>query len=264
MLSFVVNLERSKDRKEYMETLLAPFSSSLGKIEYIKAVDGKKLSDEEVEKMFSQEQAYKRYGRYLKRGEIGCTLSHRKCFRQLSDSDEQVAFIMEDDIIFRIEPEGFGKLLKLLMPILLTSEPVIVVLFGEYWWTTARKLSPGYKLMSVYEAISAQGYLVNRKAADLLLSCETAYLADDWSQIISQGVKVKALHPHIIDQECMSFMTTISMDGYGSMIKKNMSLKRRLLAYKRGAIKHILKAIGHYDPHQIPKEKPDWVIELGL
>ncbi len=264
MLSYIVNLERSLERKEYMESLLAPYSSSLGKIEFIRAVDGKNLSEDEISRLFNQKNSYRRYGRYLKRGEIGCTLSHRKCFRHLLESNEQVAFIMEDDIIIRIEPERFDYLLKLLLPRLCTDKPQIIVLFGEYWWTRSRKISPDYKLMSVYEAISAQGYLVNRKAAELLLSFEASYLADDWSQLISQGVKVKALYPHIIDQECMSFMTTISMDGYGAMIKKNLELKTLICAYWRGAVKHFLKAIGHFDPHKIPEKKPDWCIELGL
>ena len=247
-----------------MDHLLEPYKPILGTFQYLKAVDGKALLEDEFNRLFSQEEAFQRYGRYLKKGEAGCTLSHRKCFQQLIDSDEQVAFLMEDDILFWVKAEELGHILKQLEGMMNTSHPTVILLFGEYWWTRSRKIDDTYRLQSVYEAISTQGYLINRSAAKLLLRKKASNIADDWGYIISQGVKVKALYPHVIDQEWSSFETTVSMDGYGSLVRKNLKWYRAVYSYWRGAIKRFLKAIGHFDPHRLPEGTPDWAIKFGI
>lgn len=94
MLRLVVNLNRSPERwkaiKAQLDCLQIP-------VERLEAVDGKLLSEEEVEKLTSS--VHFSMGRELGRGEIGCFLSHRKCWKRLLDSDEKYALVMEDDLI---------------------------------------------------------------------------------------------------------------------------------------------------------------------
>lgn len=263
MKTFIINLERSKERKEYMQGILEPFTS-LHKPTFMQAVDGKELSDEAINQQFLQAEAYKRYGRFLKKSEVGCTLSHRKCYKALTESDDNVAFIMEDDILFRVAPSDMDSILHQLKQHIETDCPTIIILFGEYWWTKSKSAGDDYQLKHVYDAISAQGYLINQPAAQLLLREKASSLADDWEYIISKGIKVQALYPHIIDQEWKSFETTVSTDGYASFVRKNLKWNRFFHSYWRGGIKHFLKAIGHFDPHQIPEGTPEWAKRLGL
>lgn len=263
MQTYIINLERSTDRKEYMENLLKPYTC-FENVTFVKAVDGRALTEDECNRMVQQDKTYKHYGRYLKRTEIGCALSHRKCYEQLLDSTDETAFIFEDDILFREKPCVLQSLFEKLKPTLTIKSPTIVLFFGEYWWTYSEKLYGKFQLKRVYDAISAQGYLINRQAASLLLKEKTYTVADDWAHIISLGVQVKALYPHVIDQEWSSFETTVSMDGYASLVRKNLGVSEYLRSYWHGGVKHFLKTIGHFDPHQIPDEEPEWAKRLGL
>lgn len=94
MLRLVVNLNRSPERwkaiKAQLDLLQIP-------VERLEAVDGKLLSEEDVEKLTSS--VHFSMGRELERGEIGCFLSHRKCWKRLLESEEKYALVMEDDLI---------------------------------------------------------------------------------------------------------------------------------------------------------------------
>ena len=226
-----------------MEKLLAPYKC-FQNVRFIKAVDRKKLSEEDCSQLVRQEEAYKLYGRYLKRTEVGCTLSHRNCYQEHLDSEDQVAFIMEDDILFRETHEVAESLLIRLLPLLHSQTPMMILLFGEYWWLGSQRIDDKFQLKQVYDAISTQGYLVNRPAAEVMLKKQAVSLADDWAYIISEGVNVKAVSPHMIDQEWNSFETTVSMDGNDSLVRKNLSTRKFLQSYWRGGIKHLLKAVG--------------------
>lgn len=98
MLKLLINLDRSTDRLNCMRIQL----NDLG-IEYsrIEAVDGSKLSDNQITQItypLSHFESKFRFTRELTRGEIGCFLSHRKCWLELVHSNHRFALIMEDDI----------------------------------------------------------------------------------------------------------------------------------------------------------------------
>ena len=94
--TYIINLKKSVKRHDYMQSILSPYSFI--DIHFIEAVDGRTLSEEEVEQAFDNKNTIKHYGRKLNRGEIGCTLSHRKCYATLLESDAPYALILEDDI----------------------------------------------------------------------------------------------------------------------------------------------------------------------
>lgn len=98
MLKLLINLDRSTDRLNRMKDQL----NKLG-IEYsrIDALDGSKLSDNQISQItypLSHYESKFRFTRELTRGEIGCFLSHRKCWLELVHSNHRFALIMEDDI----------------------------------------------------------------------------------------------------------------------------------------------------------------------
>lgn len=74
MKAYVINLERSPERKIYIQELLKKHSSL--DVEFVAAVDGKELNEDDKKRQFDVDKFYSRYSLYPRPGEIGCTLSH--------------------------------------------------------------------------------------------------------------------------------------------------------------------------------------------
>ncbi len=104
---FIINLERDVEKREYMEKLCARYSLD---VHFINAIDGRKLSDEDVNIFYSSEKAKRKLGRELGLGEIGCALSHRKIYNKMIAENIEKALILEDDVTFG---EELPKLLAL-------------------------------------------------------------------------------------------------------------------------------------------------------
>jgi len=93
---YLINLDRSSDRLEAMHAHL----TQLG-IEYerVPGIDGAKLD----EATFQKHTRINRYYKPLRRGEVGCYLSHNKALQCFLDSDAPYALILEDDAQFEAD-----------------------------------------------------------------------------------------------------------------------------------------------------------------
>ena len=101
MKVYLVNMDRSTDRLEIMQRRLL----SLGlEYERVSAVDGSKLSMEDKKCVVSPNW---RYPYSLTPGEVGCFLSHKKCWQNLIDSDEPWALVLEDDSVFHPKAKDY-------------------------------------------------------------------------------------------------------------------------------------------------------------
>ena len=78
MKAYVINLERSPERKIYMQKLLKKFPFL--DVEFVTAVDGRAMNENERIHQFDVDKFYARYSVMPRPGEIGCTLSHQKCY----------------------------------------------------------------------------------------------------------------------------------------------------------------------------------------
>ncbi|XCF07371.1 glycosyltransferase family 25 protein [Tamlana crocina] len=86
--TYLINLDRSKDRLERMEKEFE--KSGIHKFERIRAVDARNLKDTDYT-------LKNRYDRNLVPGEIGCFLSHIKTMQTFLKSSFRFAIIIEDD-----------------------------------------------------------------------------------------------------------------------------------------------------------------------
>lgn len=89
----VINLKRSKERRQKMAEQLAPLQTSH---RFFDAVDGTTLSDEEIRKQTSWFSSFLS-GRKLLKGEIGCYLSHLGVAKELLKSEADFYIVLEDD-----------------------------------------------------------------------------------------------------------------------------------------------------------------------
>lgn len=94
----VISLKNDQARREIFFKQSEAFRFSVNF-----AIDGSKFTEKEVEDSFDVKQFFSKYGRNVLSGEIGCTLSHVKLWREVLNSKCEYFVIAEDDAIFSKE-----------------------------------------------------------------------------------------------------------------------------------------------------------------
>ncbi|HCD1256111.1 TPA: glycosyltransferase family 25 protein [Citrobacter amalonaticus] len=146
------------------------------------------------------------YGRNLRNGEIGCTLSHFNLIRKLvASKDEEWSLIIEDDAIPEI---NFFHFISEFEDKYLTTEPEVILLGHsktrkkDLLIQRLKQPLRNYRSINGYafgenRHISMCGtvsYLINKAAAEILADNEYPYwLADDWAMFQNMGLHI--YHP---------------------------------------------------------------------
>ncbi|MEX0595210.1 MAG: glycosyltransferase family 25 protein, partial [Candidatus Paceibacterota bacterium] len=93
---FVINMEFDTRRKKFM---LDQFKTlNIVNYEFINAVDGRQIPDEKVTLINQERKKYfDKPPNDLKKGQIGCFLSHRTIYKKIVDQNLSEAIILEDD-----------------------------------------------------------------------------------------------------------------------------------------------------------------------
>lgn len=194
MKAYIINLKRSVKRKENILKILE--LEDCIDYEFIEACDGYSLTEKERSKYFDIITAEQKYGWKILPGEIGCTLSHQKCYKQLIASGLKYVLILEDDIILKEKISKYNDLIEFIMQ---DNTPTILLLSGLYWFSSKKKIF-NTNVVKIIDATMTHSYLINRKAAELLIDERPYIRADDWKYIIQKGVKVLGIKPHIVNQ----------------------------------------------------------------
>lgn len=231
MLRLVINLDRSRDRLDFIskqfKALNIPFTR-------IAAIDGNNLDEEIISKCNSDYQNCLRK-KLLSLGEIGCFLSHRACWEFLLRSNEKWAFIAEDDIVlsnnskyFLYSDEWIPSSTKFIHASLITSPWISKVLKRTI------KINNQYRLyIPIYPAIyGAQGYFISRQAATTALELSERYLPDPVDNFLFRPYNkfpkiydIWKLNPSIaISREIVSIIST----SREHTKRCNLSLKSRI------------------------------------
>lgn len=238
MKTFVINLERASHRKEFMSQQLCNFPFL--DVEFVEAIDGRKLEQSEVNSLFDVTSFYKLYKRYPLPGEIGCTLSHLKCYEKLLKSDRKVTLILEDDACLSTDIQVIESIE------VLDNIPQIILLTPRCSYLFQGKpIQDLHRLYNVFLGSCTGGYLINKSAANLILNLRTKpyLLADDW-WYLRKHVKLQILVPSVVTVTEQNFDTQIQVnDG----VKSNIFLKKMKLLLSPMALCHkCLKLMGHY------------------
>lgn len=239
LLTYIINLKTSTIRHDYMEKILEPYDFL--HIEYIDAVDGRIMSKSALGKQFDYKESWKKYGRVLNNGEVGCTLSHRKCYEALICSNEEYALILEDDISI----VGNLNIIKNVMidQLLNYPRPRIVFLSGDYWFWNMKN-----GVAKVFSSVGSYAYLINKTAAKAILEKRAFTVADDWDYLRTLHVKYYAMYPYVIDANLkMDILSTdIQQDSWG-IDKTKMGLNYLTKYLIDRVIKFILGLCKHFE-----------------
>jgi glycosyl transferase, family 25 len=103
--AFILHLERASARAATVQSLRASMAIES---EVLAAVDGARLTPQEVDQASAQRRFRPTYPFPLTRTEVGVFLSHRTAWRRIVDDALDFAFIFEDDA--EIEPAQFAAL----------------------------------------------------------------------------------------------------------------------------------------------------------
>jgi glycosyl transferase family 25 len=163
---WIVSLEGAVERR----TRVAAAFSSLGlSFELVNAVDGDRLSTEDVAQ-YSRRRAVFNTGRGLACGELGVSLSHIRLYQRMVNESVPHAAIFEDDA----EPQG--ALRDVLMKTELFPQDWQVITFHSmYAWSEPEPVgSPpiigNHRVCSYRRTpLGAQGYLINLDGAQKVL-----------------------------------------------------------------------------------------------
>lgn len=168
----------------------------------IDAVRGSALTAVERARRADDARSFRRYGRVLTAGELGCALSHVRAYEQFLAGREDFALILEDDAV--LLPDVVPLLCnRQVREWLLRREPRLLLLtpIRAFLKRGARSLERGYRLVRVRRAWEGYGYVVNRAAAEAMRRTNSpAWLsADDWVAYRKlAGVELGGLDPFCI------------------------------------------------------------------
>ncbi|MBZ7948527.1 glycosyltransferase family 25 protein [Campylobacter sp. RM9929] len=93
----IINLKKAIKRKEYIVNLCQKYKLDY---EIIEAVDGKTIDKNEYLNIVSYDKMLQFHKRELGLGELGCSLSHKKCYEKILQENIKHAVILEDDAYF--------------------------------------------------------------------------------------------------------------------------------------------------------------------
>lgn len=209
---YVVNLDRHPDRLASIEQQLTALGLSYFRVA---AVDGSKLSQEELDQVYDPVLCKRSLGRELARGEIGCAMSHLSIYKQMVASQMPLACVLEDDAQLS---EKLSQVLEALEYLGSEQEPVVCLLthVGRYTAWGAKTLSnTHHQICKTVHAFCAHGYLINLAAARQMLSNNALLKTpiDYWNNWSAKGViKVGAVIPYVVGHSGFAQQSDIEPD----------------------------------------------------
>lgn len=238
--TYIINLEKSTVRRQYMQDLLSKFEFL--DLEFIKAIDGRSLSDEALHSRFDFKRSRALYGKTMNAGEIGCVLSHRKVYQELLDSEDPYALVLEDDIsvvrdLNLLDLEAVDKIAN-------SDRPRILLLSGDYSYFKRRT-----PVVRVYAANGAYAYIINREAAKRIFSVSApSNLADDWKFYKRKGVKLFAVYPYMIDANTnMELLGSDVKQDIWSIDRSKMAVSEVIIQACTSFIERMFRVFNHYE-----------------
>lgn len=194
---FVINLQRAPHRWRAVSQRL----NALGlQYQRIDAVDGRQLSQQQLQQLIDHERARKDYHSPLSASEVGCYLSHLKAWQAIIEHDLDFAIVLEDDVVFSdnfaIVPPCIASIaepwdvIKLAAPHKQQRTQVLGE-FSSFRWVSYRKPPLG----ACAQAVSKQG------ATKMLAQRRQVFRPVDvdlqWQDEL--GLRIRGLTPYTVD-----------------------------------------------------------------
>jgi len=236
-VTYVINLERSKSRWDYILPNIQKLPFPIARIP---AVDGYKLTQDEITRDFDL-QSYHAYIDFPVRvGIVGCALSHIKAWRAFLASDYEFAIIFEDDVI--LSPE---KILQIARNLEKNKEYWdIVNLVADHRGRplTIKSFEDKTNLV-VYlsRTTNAGAYIINRQAAaQLIKKALPIVLPNDlyFSRGWELGLKYTGIEPRL-SREIFGGSTVMTSKKSDEVYKRNIKdmITQKMFVFQTSVIR---------------------------
>jgi glycosyl transferase, family 25 len=217
--AFILHLERASSRAANVRSLSAslPIES-----EVVAAVDGARLTRQELDQAYAPRRFQPRYPFKLTTTEVAVFLSHRAAWRRIVDDALDFAFIFEDDA--QIDANAFAALLEFLTVERRTWDYVLLPAKPIRNGTAVARRDDFMLLRPDAPPLRAIAQVVSLAAAKRLLDCTQPFdrPIDTFMQmtwVTGQPVLVASPSP----------VRDVSLESGGSTVqRKSMSLAERL------------------------------------
>lgn len=131
---------------------------------FFDAIMGKELSKEELSMVTCE-------NNFLTESEIGCALSHIGVLNRFLSTDEKSVVVFEDDIVFS-EYLTLDMLQKLKAFVENKEAPAILALYSSERYYKKELQIEGVCIYKIPRFIGAYAYIINRKAAEAIVSVQ--------------------------------------------------------------------------------------------
>lgn len=160
----IISDSQNKVRREFIERNFNKIGIS--DLVFTDAIMAKRMIEGELTKFVIPDS-------YLMNEEIGCALSHIKVYKNLLQNEYNCMAIFEDDIYFT-EECTLDRLAVILNTVEHWEEPFVLGLQrSQYSWKEKHKVDESLSIYSAHELYGAYGYIINKAAAEKILSIQT-------------------------------------------------------------------------------------------
>lgn len=251
IIIYIINLKKASKRKEEIKELITRILPSF-KYEFIKAVDGYKLSEVEIKEAIDIEKRKKFKKRALSLGEIGCLLSHKKALKALLESSYKACLILEDDAFF---DERLASFLKHLYELPKDLELLLIGHQRQVYEDDGFRIESPYsrrfkQLVGgltlrrlVSQGNGGYGYYITKKGAQKLQKAtQKAFKAIDNYTCDEEYINIYALFPPLIMTNPKYLQESSTQESFTlkkrSLLRKNF---KKLSIFLRFFIKSLRK-----------------------
>lgn len=224
VISDKFNLKR---RESISENFLKLGIDSIPPSIFVDAIMANRLTNEQV-------YSYAISDTYLKKGEIGCVLSHKKLYKEFLASNNKTVVIFEDDAVFS-EEFSFELIKKLIIEINKMKGPVVLALQkSDFPKKEIVKVTELVSIYSCHKFYCTHGYIINREAAKNILKVQTPirFEIDAFEYYYWLGLaELYSLNKDLVVQSC-NLESTIGDERYNQSEKKE-NLKKKKAIYNK-------------------------------
>ena len=222
MKTFIISLERSKRRREFMVDQCNRLHVDY---ELFDAVDGQLLTEGEISHYCDINAVRNHSGYYASNGMLGCSISHYLVLNKMVEQNLEYAFIIEDDALL---PKNINDILTELSHVIRKNE-VISLFYTSHQIIKlslkgAETLKSGKLLypINIQDVAAATAYVVHKEAAKGMIKFNSPIktTSDAWHKFYSYGgiASFRCLYPPPVKLEY--FKSSIDYVASGSMIGK--------------------------------------------
>lgn len=227
---YIINLKKDKKRKQSIISEL--IKQKINNYKIIDAVDGNSLKKAYLNKnVYKNKFNNNKWNISMSLGQIGCALSQLKIYKIFIKSKYDLAFILEDDAIFKY---NFKEELKnLIFENFKEQKQIILLSELKEFIKKPISSSKNFNVVKVTNAFFTHAYFINKSAAQSILEFNfpVKTIADNYTFFnIYCGVKIFGIDPFIVDQDKKNHPTTIK---FSKKLKSKINNENKKFLFKK-------------------------------